>query len=263
MFEKELNYQGYSIFYRLIGSGKPVILLHGFGEDGNVWKNQIQFLKEKFQLIIPDLPGSGKSGMIDDMSIEGMAEVIKAIIDKENIVPLTLIGHSMGGYITLALAEKHPEHLNSFGLFHSTAYADNDEKKVARQKAIETIKQYGAFEFLRKIIPNLFSPVSKEKMPERINEFVNGTSNFSPTALISYYEAMMKRPERTNVLKKAKVPVLFIMGKYDTAAPLEDVLKQSHLPEKSSIHILERSGHMGMMEEPDKSNMILKKFLSM
>ena len=108
MFEKELNYQGHSIFYRLIGSGKPVILLHGFGEDGSVWKNQIQFLKEKFRLIIPDLPGSGKSEMIDDMSIEGMAEVIKAIIDKENIVPLTLIGHSMGGYICLLYTSPSP-----------------------------------------------------------------------------------------------------------------------------------------------------------
>ncbi len=143
---KEFLYQTKKIFYRSEGSGKPVVFIHGFGEDEGVWKNQVEFLKDNlsadetgFKLIIPDLPGSGKSEMIDDMSIEGMAEVIKAILDdslqKENtkisestkVLPLgedlsgaVLIGHSMGGYITLAFAEKYPEYLKAFGLFHST-----------------------------------------------------------------------------------------------------------------------------------------------
>ena len=80
---KELTYQGKKIFYRLVGEGNPVVLIHGFWETSHVWENQIEFLKDKFRLIVPDLPGSGKSEMIDDMSIEGMAEVIKKIIDKE------------------------------------------------------------------------------------------------------------------------------------------------------------------------------------
>src|SRR5260221_1522493 len=125
---KEFLYQTKKIFYRSEGSGKPVVFIHGFGEDEGVWKNQVEFLKDNlpadetgFNLIIPDLPGSGISEMIDDMSIEGMAEVIKAILDdslqKENINTaasskvsppggfrgawVSLIGHSMGGYITL------------------------------------------------------------------------------------------------------------------------------------------------------------------
>ena len=126
---KELLYQNKKIFCRFIGNGKPVVLIHGFGEDGEVWKNQIEFLKDKFQLIIPDLPGSGKSEMINDMSMEGMAEVIYSIIHEEKIKSCILIGHSMGGYITLAFAEKYPEYLTAFGLFHSTAYADNEEKR--------------------------------------------------------------------------------------------------------------------------------------
>jgi len=276
--EKELSYQDKKIFYRVIGSGRPVVLIHGFGEDGTVWNSQIDFLKNKFQLIVPDLPGSGKSEMIDDMSMEGMAEVIKNIADIElsKIPPsggggasssgrdkgeVSIIGHSMGGYITLAFAEKYSEYLNALGLFHSSAYADNEEKKQTRKKGIEFIKQHGAFEFLKTVVPNLFSPESKEKMPGKIDEFIRSLHNFSPAALVSYYEAMMQRPDRTDVLKNSTIPVLFIMGEYDNAVPLKDGLEQCHLPEKSYIHILHKSGHMGMIEEAEESNRFLGEFL--
>lgn len=258
---KELSYQNKKICYRIIGNGNPVVLIHGFGEDGEVWKNQASFLKDKFKLIIPDIPGSGKSGMINDMSMEGMAEIIKAIIQKEKIDLFTIIGHSMGGYIMLAFAKKYPKHLNAFGLFHSTAYADNEEKKINRMKGIEFIKEYGAFEFLKTTTPNLFSQNTKDSTPRLIDEFITSLSNFSPDALVSYYTAMIQRPERTEILKKARIPVLFIIGEYDNAVPLQDSLQQCYLPEKSYIHILSKSGHLGMLEEADKSNQILKSFL--
>jgi pimeloyl-ACP methyl ester carboxylesterase len=288
---KELLYQNKKIFYRSEGIGKPVLFIHGFGENGEVWKTQIGFLKDNlpadetgFKLIIPDLPGSGKSEMIDDMSIEGMAEVIKTILDdclqKENIstaesskalsfrVPIAsgmgeacIIGHSMGGYVTLAFAEKYPEYLKAFGLFHSTAYADNEEKKTARRKAIEFISQHGASEFLKNITPGLFSSTTKDERPELIDQFISGLNNFSSSALVSYYMTMMQRPDRTTILKKATVPILFIIGEQDNAVPLQDSLRQCHLPEKSYIHILHHSGHMGMLEEAYISNYILKNFL--
>jgi pimeloyl-ACP methyl ester carboxylesterase len=263
---KELLYQNKKIFYRITGSGNPVVLIHGFGEDGAIWKNQIEFLKNKFQLIIPDLPGSGQSEMIDDMSIEGMAEVIHSIIHEQNIEACPVIGHSMGGYITLALVKKYWNHISAFGLFHSTAYADSEEKKAIRRKGIEFINQHGAFEFLKIATPNLFSPNSilrqaQNQIPNSIEEIIKLGHNFSTAALVSYYEAMMKRPDRTEMLHKATVPVLFIMGKYDNAIPLEDGLQQCHLPEKSYIYILRNSGHMGMLEEKDKCNEILDKFL--
>lgn len=289
---KEILYQNKKICYRISGNGKPVILIHGFGEKAEVWNNQIEFLKNKFQLIIPDLPGSGQSEMTDDMSMEGMAEVIKTIIDTETSQnsseggaldthstemtyvysdyknppsegreAVCIIGHSMGGYITLAFAEKYPEYVSSFGLFHSSAFADSEEKKITRRKGIEFIKQNGAFEFLKTATLNLFSQQTKNENPGLIDKQIASLNNFSADTLVSNYEAMMLRPDRTDVLRKAMVPVLFIMGKYDVAIPVEDGLKQCHLPDNSYIHILHQSGHMGMLEEPDKSNLILEKFL--
>ena len=137
MAEKTINYQSSKIFYRVIGKGNPVVLQHGFGEDGDIWVHQIEALKNYYKLIIPDLPGSGKSDLIADMSIEGMAEAIKEIIIQEIAAPteqVCVIGHSMGGYITLALAEKYPQLLNAIGLIHSSAFADDDAKKATRQK---------------------------------------------------------------------------------------------------------------------------------
>jgi pimeloyl-ACP methyl ester carboxylesterase len=262
LIQKQINIQGKQIFYRIIGSGNPVVLIHGFGEDSTVWNKQIESLKNKFQFIVPDLPGSGKSEMIDDMSVEGMAWVIKQIIDIElELSKITIIGHSMGGYITLAFADKYAEYLSAFGLFHSTAYADNEEKKSVRRKGIEFINESGAFEFLKKAVPNLFSPNSKKQFPGLIEGFISSLRNFSPKALVSYYEAMIQRPDRSAVLKNASVPVLFIMGEFDNAVPLQDGLEQCHLPEKSYIHILHQSGHMGMLEEPDTSRRMLENFL--
>ena len=190
-----------------------------------------------------------------------MAEVLHSIIHEENIDTCTVIGHSMGGYITLALVEKYWNHVNAFGLFHSSAFADTEEKKQTRKKGIDFAKQHGAFEFLKTSTPNLFSPNSKSQIPNSIQEFISGLANFSTDALVAYYEAMMRRPDRTALLKKTEKPVLFIAGEHDNAVPLSDVLKQCHLPEKSYIHILKKSGHMGMMEEPENANRILEEFL--
>lgn len=258
---KQLLYQDKKIHYRVIGNGQPVFLLHGFGEDGEIFNLQVAHLKRKFQLIVPDLPGSGQSKMISDMSIEGMAKVINEIIKKEKIETCPVIGHSMGGYITLALVENYRKHISAFGLFHSSAYADSEEKIAGRKKAIDFIKQNGAYEFLKTAIPNLFADESKEKLKTTIQELIEQGQNFSTQSLVSYYEAMIQRPDRTEILKKATIPVLFIMGKHDNAVPVKDMLEQSHLPKKSYIHMLQQSGHMGMLEETNKCNQMLEQFL--
>ncbi len=259
--QKKITFGGKQIYYKVVGNGKPVMLVHGFGEDGDIFNNQVEYLKNHFQLIVPDLPGSGLSEVIEDMSIDGMAEVIYSIILEENVDACPVIGHSMGGYITLALMEKHGYHMNGFCLFHSSAFADTKEKIITRKKSIAFIKENGAFEFLKTAIPNLFAEASKTIYSTKIKELIAKGNNFLTQSLVSYYEAMISRPDRTEILRKTTVPVLFIMGEFDNAVPIKDSLQQSHLPEKSYIHILKNSGHMGMIEEAELCNQILEKFL--
>ncbi len=221
-------------------------------------------------MIIPDLPGSGKSELINDMSIEGMAEIIKEIIYHEvqkfplqgaEGVRVCLIGHSLGGYITLAFAEKYPQMLSSFGLIHSSAFADTEEKKAARLKSIEFISTHNAYDFLRTAIPGLFSRQwSQDHQPE-IESLVEKGHNFSSEVLIQYYHAMIARHDKTGVLKNFPHPILFIIGVHDNAVPFAQGLKQSYLPDLSYIHILRNSAHMGMWEEADQVNKALLVFL--
>jgi pimeloyl-ACP methyl ester carboxylesterase len=270
MERKEITIKGKKLFYRSLGQGPAIILIHGFGEDGTVWENQLDLFPE-FKLIVPDLPGSGRSEMIDDMSMEGLAEAMQSMIVHETAElffkegephSVIMIGHSMGGYVTLAFAEKFHDMLKGFGLFHSTAYADSEEKKQTRRKGIEFIQQHGAYEFLKASVPNLYSPATKEKNPSLIAQQIEASHNFSDAALVSYYESMIQRPDRTSILKQTYLPVLFVLGKYDNAVPLQDGLEQAHLPKLSYIHILEKSGHMGMIEERGEAAWILKNYIN-
>lgn len=264
MQEKSIKFQNANIVYCVIGTGKPVMLLHGFGEDSNVWQLQIEALKNQYQLIVPDVPGSGKSALVANANIDTYAEVVKKICDEEQITQLhSLIGHSMGGYITLAVAEKFTELLNSFGLFHSSAFADPEEKKQTRRKAIEFIREKGAYSFLKTSTPGLFTQAYKNGQADKVESLIESGKAFSNEALIQYYEAMIARPDRTAVLKNFRKPILFIIGEHDQAIPFESSLQQCHLPAQSHVHILRHSAHMGMWEETEKANNVLADFLSL
>ena len=265
MMEKTITYQNTSVAYSITGQGKTIVLLHGFGEDGTVWQKQVAFLKDNYRVLIPDIPGSGRSPFIANATIETYAAILKQILDEEiNVASaekITLIGHSMGGYITLAFAEKYPEYLEAFCLFHSSAFADDDAKKQTRQKAIEFIKEKGSAAFLKTSTPGLFTKEFAAAHAGQIDTLVEKGKNFSPEALVQYYQAMIARPDRTTVLKTFPHPVLFIIGEFDTAIPLQSSLQQCYLPEQAHVHLLSQSAHMGMWEETDKANQILLKFL--
>jgi len=262
LMEKTISYRGKKINYSVQGEGKPVILIHGFAEDATIWAEQVNLLKENFRLVVPDIPGSGKSEMVDqNAGMEDHANCIMAIIDMENISACTMIGHSMGGYIALAFAEKYPEQLNGLGLFHSTTYADSEEKKDARKKSISFIRQYGAAAFVEQTTPNLFSENSKKQNPEVIAALINRYSGFDPLSLISYYEAMINRPDRTEVLKEFSEPVMFIIGEEDKAVPMQHSLEQCHIPAVSFVHVANNTAHMGMIEDSRACTTFLDDFL--
>jgi pimeloyl-ACP methyl ester carboxylesterase len=248
---------------RAPGLPLTVMLIHGFAEDGAIWDRQTEYLKKNHRLLIPDLPGSGKSSPISaETTMDELADPIKAILDAEKIGRVVLIGHSMGGYVALAFAEKYPGRLEALGLFHSTAYADTEEKKAARQKGIGFIRNNGSAPFVKQSIPNLFAERSGPAHAAIIAELTSRYSNSDPASLIYYYHAMIGRPDRTEVLKKINIPVLFIIGEQDSSIPMLSSLQQTHLPALAHIHILGDAGHMGMLEEEQASNAILENFLS-
>jgi pimeloyl-ACP methyl ester carboxylesterase len=261
MTEKQLSYKDARINYTVSGEGNAVVLLHGFAEDRSIWDKFAEDLTKHYLLIIPDLPGTGKSTMITEANtgLEDYADCIHLILTKEDIQQCCMIGHSMGGYITLAFAEKYGQMVTGIGLFHSSAYADDQAKIETRRKAISFIKENGSDAFLKTSIPGLFADTAKHSTA--IEQLVEKGKQFPPLALIQYYEAMISRPDRTAVLNSSTYPVLFILGENDKAVPFDQGLKQSHLPEESHVTILRESAHMGMIEESEKSFNTLADFL--
>jgi pimeloyl-ACP methyl ester carboxylesterase len=237
------------------------MLVHGFPADGNLWHHVMTTLSGSFRLLVPDLPGSGLSPTIDSLSIEDMAELLCAILDQQAVEQCVLVGHSMGGYAALAFAEQYPDRLQGLGLFHSSALPDSEEKKKGRARSIELIRRYGGAGFLRQMIPGLFSARYRTGQRAALQELIRQKSESDPTALITYYRAMMQRPDRIHVLEQTKVPVLFVIGEEDGAVQPEDVLKQVLLPRVSTAYWLKETAHMGMLEKPDTSVGMLDSFM--
>ena len=254
---------GLPLFYRDLGAGMPVLLLHGFAEDRTVWDAVASHLGNSCRLLIPDLPGSGRSPLpAEETSIDTLATSCIDLLDRENIDHCIFIGHSMGGYITLAIAGHYPERVLAFGLFHSTAYPDSEEKRSNRRKSIDFIRQHGAAPFIRQSVPNLFAAATREHRPQLIETMTQTYSGVCAESLAVYLEAMAQRPDRTSVLRDSIQPVLFIIGQNDNVIPVAQSLEQSHIPRLSHIHILQQAGHMGMLEEPDAGAVAIRSFIN-
>lgn len=266
MEEKHLIYHHQKLVYTKYGSGSTtVMLLHGFGENASIFKNQIAFLQKYCSLIVPDIPGSGKSATWDlpyqACSIDLFADAMIEILKLESVEKAIVIGHSMGGYITLSMYENSPHFFKGLGLLHSTSFADSDEKKQMRLKGIDTIQNYGAAAFLKATIPNLFAEHFKVTHSEIVQELIEHAASFDNKSCCQYYFAMMNRPDRRHLLQQLPFPLLQIIGTQDIAVPFNDSLQQSHLANSTDVHILENVGHMGMLEATKRVNLAVLEYI--
>jgi len=170
------------------------------------------------------------------------------------------MGHSLGGNFTLSFAEQFPETLLGIGLIHSTAYADNEEKKHNRDKMIRFIKRYGVQKFVSEFIPRLFHQ-NGEKIQKIIEELIGETDKISNECVINYALAMKNRSDRTRILKEQNTPILFIVGENDNLISKNDFLAQSRVLDPEFVIILKNSGHMGMFEAQEQFYMAITGFL--
>lgn len=225
---------------------KTLVLLHGHGVDDTIWDSLDAAINEYYTVVRPNI-----SLLTSCQSVEDYADELHRLLTNANIQKCTLIGHSMGGYISLAFAEKYGDMLEGFGLFHSTALADDDAKKQQRTQMIELLKNYGTESFIKNTAPNMFGDRYKELYPERIKEHISYFGKLPADALIAGITAMRSRPDRTAVLANLPFPVLFIIGMQDKLIPFESVIGLSDFTQKGYPLILAEAGHMGMVERPD------------
>ncbi|MCU0393201.1 MAG: alpha/beta hydrolase [Thermoflexibacter sp.] len=245
------------------GKGTPVVFLHGFCEDKSLWTDFVLPLIDHCRVICMDLPNFGESPTMPNATMEKIAEVLVATLEHLQIEKCVLIGHSLGGYVGLAVAEHYPEKLMGFGMFHSTAFEDSPERKEGRDKAIASIEQNGVEPFVRALISSLFSPVQKQKeaIKSVIGLLIEKAKQLPPANIIATLQAMRDRKERIEIIRNVNFPLLFIIGKDDAPVPLEASMAQCYLPKQSMAIILENIGHMGMIEAVPQCQRVIKSFI--
>jgi pimeloyl-ACP methyl ester carboxylesterase len=237
------------------GAGRPLILIHGYCENHEIWSHFSALLAQNFKVITPDLPGFGKSPMPGvPLSIDAIGtDMLEWSRQWEQPV---VIGHSLGGYVTLAMVNQEPSLFPGFGLFHSTAYPDPVEKKANRNKVIDFVMRNGVAPFIDSFVLGLFYQKENQFLPEA-NRIAAQTS---PEALVAYAAAMRDRPSYESVLKNFTKPILFIAGEKDSNIPTEQVLAQSKTARLPVFHVLNDVGHMGMFENEPESHKIVTNF---
>lgn len=256
-----IRHNNSKIAFQQTGQGPDLILLHGFCEDSTMWADFVPLLSKKYTILTIDLSGFGESDLLKENSMLTMADSVNAVLEHLKIEKTVFIGHSMGGYVGLAFAEKYSSKLLGLGLFHSHPYSDSKEKITNRKKTIRFIERHGIAPFAASFVRNLFASSFVKNNSPFVENLIHKTSMHHSDAVIAASHAMINRPSRAEVLTNLSCPALFIVGKQDNAISLDNSLTQLALPQISSVHIFEQVGHMGMFEAPVETLEIIADFM--
>ncbi len=236
--------------YQDAGQGTPLLLIHGFCGSSAYWDRVAPALAQRFRVIVPDLRGHGQSDAgTAPCAIDDLAEDLIGLLDHLNIPRAAVFGHSLGGYTALAMAERHPQRLLGLALVHSTAYPDSAEAKANRDKGAAAISSEGIRPFVDGLVPKLFAPANVTAMPDQIRlaqEIGYGTS---AEGAIHALQAMRDRPDRNHVLETFPAPILLLAGEHDQIVPIDRAFSVTR--DSIETAVLERAGHMSMLEHPE------------
>ncbi|MDR1595253.1 MAG: alpha/beta hydrolase [Prevotellaceae bacterium] len=241
---------------------KTVVLLHGYLETNEVWADFKELLKPHVRVIAIDLPGNGLSGTNpNENSMEFIADVVADVLNHSKIDKATIVGHSMGGYVALAFAEKYPEPTEKLCLFHSTPNPDTEEKKQNRNREIALINE-GKLELILQInIANMFADENLQRMEDVIVMITENAMISEPEGIVACLRGMKNRKNMNVFLSGFDKPLLWIFGKNDKYIP-ETVAAGliEKFPHAKTL-ILNKSGHAGFLEEPEISSQTLIDFI--
>jgi len=249
------------IRYSDTGKGRVVVLLHGFMESLEIWEDFVESVSKTNRVICIDFPGFGGSETIGYVhSMELLAQCVKVVLDQEGLRRCVIIGHSMGGYAALAFADLFPDCVKGLSLFHSSALADSDEKKAARDQAIRVVKK-DTGRYVQLFFAPLFAPQNVGELRAPIRALEKRAASFPKKAIVNALEGMKDRKRRDWMLSMVPFPIQFIIGKYDPTFTTASIFKQAELVKNADVLLLENSGHMGFVEERDVTLKAVKKFV--
>ena len=244
-----LKYKGLNINYSSVGKGTAIVLLHGFLESKSMWEPFIPTLSIKHQVVTLDLLGHGKTGCLGSVhSMEEMADAVKAVLLNLKIDQSVLIGHSMGGYVAMAFAEKHPNEVIGLCLMNSTAQADSREKMINRDRAIVAVNK-NKNSFVRISITNLFRPKNRTIFSDELKQVKDQALQISIEGIVAALAGMKIRKDRIKLLRSLTCKKMMIIGKRDPVLDYVSLIEQT---KNNDINVVEfADGHMSHIENKE------------
>lgn len=255
---KNILYKNTKISFTDSGEGTPIVFLHGFLENKEMWQEYVALFSEKYRVITIDLLGHGETDSLGYVhSMEENANAVHEVLEHLNIEKAIIVGHSMGGYVGLAFAELYPNNVRKLVLLNSTSKEDSAEKKLNRTRAIKAVKQnYEAFVSLA--IANLFSENNRTRLAKEIEKVKEQALKTPLQGIIASLEGMKIRKDREEFLQKNLFPVLLILGKKDPVLNYEESIAQ--IEDTTAELVSFDDGHMSAIENKEELQVVLTAF---
>ena len=263
MKERFLNIGGHSVYVADSEQGEQcVVLLHGYLESLRVWDDFVGLLTDRVRVVAIDIPGHGRSSNIAPVhTMELMAEVVKGVLDELKIERVTLVGHSMGGYVSLAFCAAYPERLDGLVLLSSSPNPDTELKRENRRREIALV-QAGKKDMLARVAPEAgFAEMNRERLHKYIDQLVEQVHITDDEGIVALLGGMIERKDQNEMLRKSHVKQLFIMGTHDGYIPVEAAQQIIERNPQAKVAWLDGSGHMGFIEEPEACASALLEFV--
>jgi pimeloyl-ACP methyl ester carboxylesterase len=247
-----------------VGTGPIIVLLHGFPFDHAMWENQLHAWPG-FRVIAPDFRGYGQSELPQNTVylVDDLADDVLDTLDALGVSqPVILGGLSMGGYVALSIAERHPERLRALMLMDTRAGADSPEAASNRIIAAEQVSTSGETgPFLAAMLPKLVGPETRDNRPDVMSQIDAMMQRAPAQAIAATLLGLATRPDRTAILPQIAMPTLVLVGEDDAITPPAEAYSMAEVIPDVTLAVIPQAGHLAPLENPQLTNTAIELFL--
>ena len=244
------------IAFEEAGEGALALFIHGFPLDHRMWRDQLLSLSSVHRCVAVDLPGFGQSRSLDDFTMESVADELAEFIGEAQA---DIVALSMGGYVALAMWERHPEVVRSLALLDTKAEADSPAAKQGRSDMAGRVTELGTASLVDGMTSALLAPDASDDARERLRQMIEATST---EAVVGALGAMAKRKDRSELLGTISVPTTVLVGEMDTLTPPEVAIEMAARIPNATASVISGAGHLTPIEAPDQVSAALRRFLA-
>ena len=245
------------------GTGRPVVLVHGFPLDHTMWNAQIDALSKDYRPIVPDLRGFGQSGITHGtVTMQRLADDLAGLLDGLGVSePVAICGLSMGGYVALQFWQRHAPRLAGLILCDTRAVTDSPDMAAARLEMADRVLREGPAPLVDGMMPKLFARATAEDRPELVDSLRRVMIGTDPKGIAAAARGMARRPDMVSSLGRIDCPTMIIVGEHDAISTLDEMREIARAIPRARFVEIAGSGHMSPMERPAEVNAALLEFL--